>query len=61
MTKKQKTAGQVRKEAYGMARDAADEREKEGDPEGAGVIRDLAQAIKAIPIRLGTRNAPWLD
>lgn len=58
---KLKTAGNVRREAYRMAMDAATEREKEGDPEGAGVIRDLAQSIKAIVIRSGSANTPWRD
>lgn len=38
----------VRTEAYRLALECAREREKDGDPEGAGVIRDLAASIKRI-------------
>lgn len=38
----------IRCEAYELALEAANERESDGDPEGAGAIRDLAERIKAI-------------
>lgn len=36
------------KAAAKLAREYADERQADGDPEGAGVIRDLAAAILRI-------------
>lgn len=38
----------IRTEAYRLALEWARERDKDGDPEGASVIRDLAALIKAI-------------
>ena len=38
----------IREEAYELAQIAAEEREKDGDPEGADVLRDLAESIKGI-------------
>ncbi len=43
-----KTPGMVRAEAERLARQAAEERFRDGDPEGAGVIIDLADQIAAI-------------
>lgn len=48
MTRQAKRAADVRDEAYRLALDAARERMSDGDPEGAGVIRDLAASIKRI-------------
>lgn len=43
-----KRPSDVRDEAYRLALFHARERANEGDPEGAGVIRDLAASIKRI-------------
>lgn len=43
-----KTPSMVRAEAERLARRAAEERFRDGDPEGAGVIVDLADEIAAI-------------
>ncbi len=43
--------GEVRNEAVRLALLAADERAECGDPEGEGCIRDLADAIRSIPLR----------
>lgn len=51
MGEKMKTAGQVRKEAADIARAAVRERESTGDPEGAGVIREIVRNILSIRIR----------
>jgi len=51
MDAKVKTASAVRKEAAGIARSAARERELTGDPEGADVIREIVRDILAIRIR----------
>lgn len=40
----------IREEAYELAMLQAAERETDGDPEGAGVIRDLADAIRKITL-----------
>lgn len=45
-----KTARELRADAVRLARIAASEREKDGDPEGAGVIRDLAASISKIKL-----------
>jgi hypothetical protein len=56
-----KTASAVRREAANLAMEAARQRDRDGDPEGAGVLRDLAQAIRAIAIRQRSRDTPWRD
>lgn len=38
----------IREEAFELARMAAEQREADGDPEGAEVIRDLAEQIRNI-------------
>jgi len=43
-----KQPSRVRREAASLARDAARDREADGDPEGAGVLRDLAARIDRI-------------
>lgn len=43
-----KTLVDIRNEAAKMARASAREREDTGDPEGAGVLRDLAKEIETI-------------
>lgn len=48
MARTPKGARQVRAEAVRLARAEAREREMTGDPEGAGVLRDLAAAIRRI-------------
>jgi len=40
----------IREHAAELARVAAEEREKDGDPEGADVIRELEAAIRKIPL-----------
>ena len=50
---RRKSAGAVRAEAAQLARDFAEERDRDGDPEGAGVLRDLADAIEAIALNVG--------
>ncbi len=45
-----RTARDVRQEAVAMARRWARDRMADGDPEGAGVIRDLADAIARIKL-----------
>ncbi len=40
----------IREHAAELARAAATEREKDGDAEGAEVIRDLEAAIRKIPL-----------
>lgn len=40
----------IRVAAVELAQNAATEREKDGDPEGADVIRDLAEQISKIPL-----------
>ncbi|TKW64666.1 MAG: hypothetical protein DI616_18160 [Paracoccus denitrificans] len=57
MTRQAKRAADVRDEAYRHALDAAREREADGDPEGAGVIRDLAASIKRIRLTLDVGEA----
>lgn len=52
MTRQAKQPSDVRDEAYRLALDAARERAADGDPEGAGVIRDLAASIKRIRLTL---------
>ncbi len=47
-----KRPSDVRDEAYRLALYHARERANEGDPEGAGVIRDLAASIKRIRLTL---------
>lgn len=47
-----KRPSDVRDEAYRLALFHARERANEGDPEGAGVIRDLAASIKRIRLTL---------
>jgi len=56
-----KSAGAVKREAASLAMMYAREREKTGDPEGAGEFRDLARSIRAIVIREKPRNSPWRD
>lgn len=56
MTRARKTAAEVRAEAYRLVRAEAVEREKTGDPEGAGVLRDLARDIKAIRLTQAPRS-----
>ena len=46
-----KSARMVRAEAAGLALWEAKQREKDGDPEGAEILRDLAGSIRAIEIR----------
>lgn len=48
MARYRKELHTIRREAAQLARNAAVEREKDGDPEGAGVIRDLAADIEKI-------------
>lgn len=48
MKRQAKPPADVRDEAYRLALEHARDREADGDPEGAGVIRDLAAAIKRI-------------
>lgn len=48
--RKRKTPAEIRKEAADLARFWAIEREREGDPEGSGLIRDLAKAIASIGV-----------
>lgn len=50
MASKGKTPAEIRSEASALARYYAEEREREGDPEGAGVLRDLAAAINKIKL-----------
>jgi hypothetical protein len=45
-----KTPSEVRLEAYRLAMEAAEERYKTGDPEGAEVIRELADDIRKIDL-----------
>ena len=45
-----KSSADLRDEAYRLALNVARERESDGDPEGAGVIRDLAASIKRITL-----------
>ena len=49
-----KRPADVRDEAYRLALEAARDRDRDGDPEGAGVIRDLAASIRRIRL---TRDA----
>lgn len=42
---KRKTAAEVRKQASLLVRYRANERELEGDPEGADILRDVAREI----------------
>ena len=41
----------IRENARRLAHDAAIQREKDGDPEGAEIIRELAKDIKRIPLK----------
>ncbi len=41
----------VRADAIALARECAEQRRRDGDPEGCAVIRDLAKAIGRIPLR----------
>jgi hypothetical protein len=50
MMTKRKTPAQVRAEAANLARYVADQRARDGDPEGAEVIRELADDIEAISL-----------
>jgi hypothetical protein len=50
MMTKRKTPAEVRAEASRLARYVAEQRERDGDPEGAGVIRELADDIDAISL-----------
>ena len=43
-----KHPARIRREAATLAREAARDREADGDPEGAGVLRDLADRIGRI-------------
>ena len=52
-----KRPSDVRDEAYRLALFHARERANEGDPEGAGVIRDLAASIKRIRLTLDVAGA----
>ncbi len=45
-----KTATEIRREAAALAREYAREHLRDGDPEGAGVMRDLTQAIARIKL-----------
>lgn len=47
----------IRREAAQLAREAANQREADGDPEGAGVIRDLAASIDKIRLTEDYRDA----
>lgn len=40
----------IREHAAELAREAADQREKDGDPEGADILRELEQEIRKIPL-----------
>ncbi len=48
MSRKHKTGSEVRLEAVRLAQYVAEQRERDGDPEGAQVIRELADDIRAI-------------
>lgn len=48
MVRRDRTAKEMRFAAARRARVAADDRERDGDPEGAGVLRDLAREISRI-------------
>ena len=48
-----KSAKEIRAEAVKLARVYANERFTDGDPEGASVLRDLAQAIARIRLTVG--------
>lgn len=50
MASKRKTPAEIRSEASALAKYSAEEREREGDPEGAGVLRDLTTAIKKMKL-----------
>lgn len=50
MARMPKTAKTVRDEAEALAREWSDDRERDGDPEGAGVLHDLADRIAKIPL-----------
>ena len=46
-----KSAATMRKEAYQLALASSRQRFTDGDPEGAGVIKDLANDIKKLSLR----------
>lgn len=61
--RRRKTASAVRAEAARLAAQEAEQRDRDGDPEGAGVLRDLARTIRAIRILHPAvpPSSPWLD
>lgn len=48
MTRPKKTARELRAEAIEIVRSSARQRDRDGDPEGAGVLRDIADQIGRI-------------
>lgn len=53
-----KRPADVRDEAYQLALEAARDRDRDGDPEGAGVIRDLAASIKRLRLTRDLAGTP---
>lgn len=49
--RRNRSGSEVRADAVALAREAADQRFRDGDPEGADVIRDLAKAIGRIQLK----------
>jgi hypothetical protein len=45
-----KTPEEIRAEAASLARYVADQRERDGDPEGSAIISELAEDIAAISL-----------